>query len=118
MEDFCAATRRTMAIDLDQRKYFEIADRNDLSWSSKLNAYFELSERYFDSDRFDEFCRKNLSHIDEVANEYFTSKEFDDLLVRTVRESFPQHEHDHFTGHYRGLMNQWARAPQGMLAKA
>jgi hypothetical protein len=106
---FCAATKRKMALDLDQRKYFEIADRNDLSIASKLKAYFDLSERYFDSDRFEEFCRKHLSHIDEVAHEYFSSKEFDDLLVRTVRDSFQPHERDHFVGHYRGLMTGWAR---------
>ncbi len=32
---------------------------------------------------------------------------FDDLLVRTVRSTFPANEHDRFTAHYRGLLGAW-----------
>jgi hypothetical protein len=30
------------------------------------------------------------------------------VLVRTVKETFPPHEHDHFVEHYRGLLGAWA----------
>jgi hypothetical protein len=36
------------------------------------------------------------------------SPEFDALLVDTVRSTFPQHEHEHFVAHYRGLLAAWA----------
>ena len=33
---------------------------------------------------------------------------FDGLLVDTVTSTFPQHEHEHFVAHYRGLLAAWA----------
>ncbi len=106
---FCAATGRQMAIDLEQREYFKIADHKDWPFDKKLDEYFKLTEEYFQTDRFNAFCQKHLGHIDEVAHEYFTSNEFDDLLVRIVRETFQPHERDHFVGHYRGLISAWAQ---------
>ena len=41
--------------------------------------------------------------------EYVESREFDDLLVGTVRATFPANEHDRFVPHYRGLLAAWAR---------
>ncbi len=29
--------------------------------------------------------------------------------MRTVRATFPAHEHEHFVAHYRGLLAAWAR---------
>jgi hypothetical protein len=103
---FCAATGRRMAIDMNKRDYFEIADRSDLDYHQKLQGYLELALEYFDTERFESFCDEHLQSLDEVAQEYFTSAEFDELLVRTMRETFPPHEHDHFIGHYRYLMSQ------------
>ena len=48
------------------------------------------------------------SHVDELAHDWFTSTEFDDLLVATVQATFPEHEHEHFVAHYRGLLAMWA----------
>jgi hypothetical protein len=39
--------------------------------------------------------------------EYVESGEFDDLLVATIRQAFPPHEHDQFVAHYRGLLGAW-----------
>jgi hypothetical protein len=105
---FCAATKRRMALDMDMRKYFEIADRADLSYEMKLAAYAKLADAYFEADRFSEFCGKHLAHVDEAAHEYFTSGEFDDLLVACVRQTFPPHEQQHFVEHFRGLCAHWA----------
>jgi len=107
---FCAATNRPMAIDLDQRVYFRIADHETWSFERKLQEYFKLAEQYFQTDRFTDFCDRHLSHLDEVAHEYFTSTEFDDLMVKMVHETFKPHEHEHFTVHYRWLMSQWAKS--------
>ena len=63
----------------------------------------------FEVDAYDEFCAKNLEHLDDVAHAWFTSGAFDDLLVETVRTTFPAHEHEHFVAHYRGLLAAWAR---------
>jgi hypothetical protein len=107
---FCAATKRLMALALDHRRYFQIADRSDLTYEQKLQQYFDLTQKYFETDHFEEFCDRHLSHIDEVAQEYFASREFDDLLVGTIAETFPPHEREHFNHHYRQLLAQWSPA--------
>jgi hypothetical protein len=105
---YCAATGRRMAIDMNKRDYFAIADRDDLDDAAKLEAYRALALDYFSAGDFEAFCAEHLGHIDDVAAEYFTSNEFDDLLVRTVQATFQPHEHDHFVARYRELMAQWA----------
>ena len=43
--------------------------------------------------------------------DWISSADFDRLLVRTVRSTYPAHEHERFLGHFRGLVGQWvARA--------
>ena len=32
----------------------------------------------------------------------------DDLLIETVNNTYPAHEHDEFAAHFRGLMGLWA----------
>ena len=71
--------------------------------------YRRLVDSYFQVEEYNDFCARNLAHVDEVAYEWFTSQEFDDLLVETVVSTFPQHEHEHFVAHYRGLLGAWAR---------
>jgi hypothetical protein len=104
---FCTATGRQPRYDLDTRRYFDIADREDLTYPEKLAAYRELADDYFETERYADFCASRLSHLDEVAVEYFGGPDFDRLLVDTVRSTFPSHEHDHFVAHYRGLLGAW-----------
>jgi hypothetical protein len=110
---YCAATGRRMALDMDKRRYFEIADQPGLDPQERLEAYFALSETYFETERFEAFCATELRHIDEVAFEYFTSPAFDELLVATVLATFRPHEHEHFVAHYRDLMAHWAAGAAG-----
>ena len=105
---FCTVTERTMPIDLDVRRYFEIGDDGDLAYPDKLTAYAQLADRHFDSARYREFCDTHLSGLDEVMVDYVESSDFDRLLVDTVRDAFPAHEHDAFIAHYRGLLGAWA----------
>jgi hypothetical protein len=117
---FCAATARPMAIDMNKRDWFRIADRADLPSAERFRQYRRLTEEYFDSARFREFCHDHLSRLDEVAREYFAGgpgSEFDDLIVRSVRETFPEHEHDHYVGHFRALLREQPRE-QGQPAVA
>jgi hypothetical protein len=34
-----------------------------------------------------------------------------------VRTTFPAHEHDHFIGHYRGLLALWMRDEENRLSR-
>jgi hypothetical protein len=105
---FCTTTERKMRVDQDTAGYFAIGDRTDMSYEEKLAAYAQLADDYFETDRYNEFCAKHLPHVEEMMIEYVGSSEFDDLLVDTVRTTFPQHEHDAFVPHYRGLLAAWA----------
>ena len=106
---FCAVTGRKPRYDLDTRRYFDIAERTDLSYADKLAAYRALADDYFETERYADFCASRLADFDEVALDWFAGPEFDRLLVDTVRETFPAHEHDHFIAHYRGLLAAWCR---------
>jgi hypothetical protein len=98
-----------MRIDVDTLPWFEIADREDLSYEEKLAAYRKLADEYFQTDAYTEFCAGPLAHLEEAAHEWFLSAEFDRLLVATVRSTFPAHEHERFAEHYRGLLAAWSR---------
>src|SRR6266702_2466054 len=105
---FCAVTKRPMHVNQNSRDYFQHGDRDDLTYAQKLAKYRELADGYFQVDAYVAFCAKHLSHLDELAHAWFTSSEFDDVLVQTVRATFPAHAHERFVAHYRGLLASWA----------
>jgi hypothetical protein len=106
---FCAVTGRAPRLDLDTRAYFEIGDREDLTYREKLEEYRRLSDEYFECDRYREFCETHLAHVDELMLEWVASPDFDRLLVETVVTTYPPHEHERFLGHFRGLVGLWVR---------
>jgi len=106
---FCVVTGRTPRLDLDTRRYFEIGDREDLTYGEKLAAYRRLSDEHFDTERYRDFCASRLPHVDELVLEWVSSPDFDTLLVDTVRSLYPEHEQEQFVGHFRGLIAQWVR---------
>ena len=106
---FCCVTGRRQTVDLDTGRYFAIAARDDLTYREKLAEYRRLADRRLEVDKYTEFCARHLAHLDDVAVEWVQSGEFDDLLVATVRSTFPDHEHEQFIAHFRGLTSEWAR---------
>jgi hypothetical protein len=106
---FCVVTGRRQRLDLDTRSYFEIGDRDDLTYDEKLAAYRRLADGYFEVERYQDFCDSRLAHVDELVLDWIDSPEFDALLLDTVRTTYPQHEHDRFAAHFRGLVGQWLR---------
>jgi len=105
---FCTITGRSMRLNQDTRQYFEVGDRDDLSYEDKLAEYRRLSDIYFGTDQYEAFCAESLAHVDEVTLEYVESPEFDHLLVQTVTSTFPTHEHEEFVARFRGLVAAWA----------
>ncbi|HEV3473625.1 MAG TPA: hypothetical protein VG408_10585 [Actinomycetota bacterium] len=105
---FCTTTERRMRVDQDTQNYFTVGDREDMTYDEKIAAYRKLADDYFETDRYHEFCSKYLPHAEEVMVDFVRSSEFDDLIVETVRATFPPHEHDKFIPHYRGLLAAWA----------
>jgi len=105
---FCVVNGRRMRVEQDLTRYFEIAGRDELDYRDKLRAYRRLTDDYFETERYAEFCADQLRHVDELTVERVESPEFDRLLVGTVRSTFPAHEHERFVAHYRGLLSAWA----------
>jgi hypothetical protein len=104
---YCVVTGRPLRIDMDAARYFEIADRPDLSYPEKLAGYRRLADEHFDTDRYAEFCATSLRHVDEMVHDWVRSADFDDLLVSTVTATYPPHEHERFIAHFRGLIGAW-----------
>ena len=99
-----------MRINQDTRAYFEIGDRDDLTYEEKLAEYRELADAYFQVAEYEEFCAEHLGGLDELALDYFGGPEFDGLLVDTVTSTFPAHEHEEMVARYRGLVGAWVAA--------
>jgi hypothetical protein len=104
---YCVVTRRRLRVDTDTSRYFEIADRTDLSYEEKLAEYRRLADEHFDTERYQEFCATRLGNVDEMVYDWVCSSDFDDLLVDTVRATYPADEHDRFVAHFRGLVGAW-----------
>jgi hypothetical protein len=113
---FCTVTGRRMEVDSHTRRYFDIGDREDLSYREKLAGYRRLADEHFDIDRYQEFCDQHLADLDAKMLDYVDGPEFDALLVATVRAAFPAHEHDQFVAHYRGLLAAWVRDQASRVA--
>ena len=103
---FAAATSRQVRMNQNWAPYFAIAEE-DMSFDEKLEAYTALARAHFETDRFEEFCAKHLSHLDEVAWEFFGSDTARDAVNQKVTALFPEHEVDHFTDHFWNLIQEW-----------
>jgi hypothetical protein len=105
---FAAVTGRATRLDQDPREWFAIADEEP-DYDRRLVRYRELADAFFERDAYEEFCATSLAHLDELAVDYFDGPDFDQVLVDTVRTTFPAHEHDQLVQHYRGLVAVWVR---------
>ena len=104
---YCLVTGRRSRIDLTVQGFFDIADRDDLGYDEKLEAYRRLADERFEAERYFDWCDSRLRHFDAVALEWFSGADFDRLLLDTVRSTYPAHEHERFVAHFRGLLALW-----------
>lgn len=106
---YCLVTERPMHVTMDIKPYFDIAD-SDRSYDEKLQAYGKLADAHLETDKFNEFYAEHLSHLDETMWEFARSMEFDQILTDTVRGMFPEHEHEQYIAHFRGLIGHWVES--------
>ncbi|MFF5225640.1 RimK family alpha-L-glutamate ligase [Dactylosporangium sp. NPDC000521] len=104
---FCVVTGRRPGLDLDTARYFAVADDPALGYRDKLTAYRRIADDYLAVDDYREFCDTALPHVPALVAEWVASADFDELLVSTVRATYPPHEHDRFVAHFRGLIDLW-----------
>ncbi|MBB2890296.1 hypothetical protein FHU39_000280 [Flexivirga oryzae] len=111
---YCVVTDRRCRTQVDTDPWFEIADRDD-DYQAKLDAYQRLSDQHFEVDRYREFVETSLPDLDEMVLDWVLSDDFDRLLVETVKSTYPEHEHERFLGHFRGLTGLWAKDEEKVL---
>ena len=110
---YCAATKRRVRHTLDWEPYLMAAERES-TYEARLAAYARLARAHFETDRFEEFCAKHLSHLDEVAWEFFGSQEARDAVRAKVSAIYPAHEIEPFTELFWQRIQHW-RATEGAL---
>ena len=113
---FCAATKRPMRHTVDWEPFYEV-QRRGLSFEESLAEYEKIADERFETARFEEFCEKHLSHLDEVAYEFFGSDRAMEAVRLKVESLFPQHEHDQFTEHFWGLIQFWRKTEADRMAE-
>ena len=104
---FCVVTGRGPRMDLETRHYFEIGDREDLSYEEKLAGYRGWPTSTSRSSATGTSATAGCAHVEEMVSTGSRSAEFDRLLVETVRSTYPAHEQERFVAHFRGLVGQW-----------
>jgi hypothetical protein len=105
---FCAATKRKMRKTLDWDPFYIIA-ASDLPYEEKLAGYAKLADFRFETERFDEFCKKHLSHMDDVANEFFGTQEAKEAVRQKVIALYPPHEIEKFTELFWERIQAWRK---------
>jgi hypothetical protein len=114
---YCLVTgRRSRTVGLETRRYFDVADREDLSDEEKLDAYLAIADEYFETAAYDEWCARHLAHFDAAVLEWFRGEAFHQLLRTTVDLTYPEHERDRFMEHFQGLVGLWVRDEETRLA--
>jgi hypothetical protein len=106
---FALVTGRRPQLDVRTEEFFDVADQPDASYADKLRGYRILADAYFDSERYYDFCADSLADIDEIMLDWVAGPSFDQLLVDTVKATYPEHEHEQFIAHLRGLLGLWVR---------
>jgi hypothetical protein len=103
---FCAATRRPMRVNMDWAPYNEIA-KQDRPFRDKLSAYARIARERLDADRFEEFCQRHLSHLDQVAWEFFATDQAMEAVRQKVAALYPTHEIEVFTTLFWNRIQHW-----------
>ncbi|HET8594102.1 MAG TPA: hypothetical protein VFM07_02570 [Intrasporangium sp.] len=112
---YCLVTGRRSKVDLETARYFDVADRTDLSDDEKLDAYLAIADAYLDRDAYFAWCDKHLGHLDEAVLGWVQSEAFDKILRDTVQASYPAHEQDQFMAHFGGLISLWVKDEKARL---
>ena len=73
---YCLVTGRRGPMDLEMRRYFDVADRDDLDDEQKLDAYLAIADEYFETEAYWAWCDRYLPHLDAAVLEWVQSDAF------------------------------------------
>jgi hypothetical protein len=105
---FNAALKRKMRKNLDWEPFYE-ASKGGGTYEEKLDAYAKIADERFETDRFEQFCKDHLGHLDEVAWEFFATQEAKDAVRQKTAALFPAHEVEMFTELFWNRIQAWRR---------
>ncbi len=114
---FCAATKRPMRRTLDWEPFYKVL-KKDLPYRERLAEYAAIARKRYDAEKFEEFCAKNLAHLDEVAYEWFGTDRARDAVRQKVAALYPNHEIDEFTDLFFSRIQMWRAHESGTRAQA
>ncbi|MDH3663902.1 MAG: hypothetical protein OEU92_28455, partial [Alphaproteobacteria bacterium] len=103
---FCAATDRTMRRNMDWAPFYEIAEK-DMPLRERLRAYAAIADERFETEKFRDFCRTYLGHLDELAYDFFGSDQMRDAIRQKVTTLFPKPEIEEFTELFWNRVQLW-----------
>jgi hypothetical protein len=115
---YCLVRGRKAHVDLQTRRFFDIADNPDMDYYEKLDAYLAIADEYFESERYWEWCAEHLPYLEERVLEWVSGAGFDRLLRDTVNATYSPHEQEQFYAHFRGLLDLWIKDETNRLASA
>ena len=93
---------------MDWAPFYEIADK-DLSPREKLKAYAAIAHERFETEKFQDFCRTHLGHLDELAYDFFGGDLMRDAIRQKVTSLFPDHEIEEFSEFFWNRIQLWRR---------
>lgn len=105
---FVATTRRKMRRTLDWQPWYDVL-AEDLPYRERLSRYAAIGHERMGTAAFNEFCEKNLAHLDEVALEFFGTDVAREAVRKKVEALFPKHEVESFTELFWQRIQQWRR---------
>ena len=95
-----------MRRNLDWEPFYAVAAR-DLPYREKLAEYARIAHERFETERFRDFCRKHLGHLDALAYDFFGSEVLRDAVRQKVTALFPAHEIEEFTELFWSRVQLW-----------
>lgn len=102
---YAAATGRPMK-PLGWPRFFEAIDE-EMTLRERLDALLHLVHDRFETERFQAFCQRHLSHVDEVTWEFFGTDLARDAVRQKVAALFPAHEVEEFTALFWERIQRW-----------
>jgi hypothetical protein len=92
---YAAATGRRMK-PMGWERFFNAVD-DDMTLRERLDSLLHLVHERYETERFEAFCHRHLTHLDEVAHEFFGTEVAHDAVRQKVAALFPEHEVEEFT---------------------
>ncbi len=112
---YCAVTGRAGHAQVDAKEWFDVADDPALDHGGRLRGYQRLADDYFEVERYREFCDEALGDVDDMVLSWIDSEEFRQMLLSTVRQTYPPHEWEAFEAHFAGLVRLWVNEERQRL---